>query len=149
MRLQELRKASGLSLRKMSKLCGISNTVLSLLELGRRKPTIEHVTKLCDFFHVTSDYLLGKSELGLIVDFPRHDYFQVLTKYEYDQYLAEGSIQEIIEANQVWRLGSEELQDLFESLDLSKIKRELLTLIDKLDESQQLKLIKFIKEFIK
>jgi len=66
-RLKTLRKEAGLSLRKCSTLVGISNSVLSYLETGKRPFRQEHISTLTAFFNVTSDFLLGRSDYGYIV----------------------------------------------------------------------------------
>lgn len=66
-RLKSLRKEVGLSLRSVEEKTGISNPVLSCLENGKRPFRQEHIVILTSFFNVTSDYLLGRTDFGLIV----------------------------------------------------------------------------------
>lgn len=82
-RLKSLRKEVNLSLRKLSKMTGVSNPVLSYLETGARPFRQEHISVLTEFFNVTSDYLLGRSDYGLVV-FPEFGLDPItLTESEY------------------------------------------------------------------
>jgi len=82
-RLKFLRKESGLSLRRLSALIDISDTVLSYLETGARPFRQEHLDILTAFFNVTSDYILGRSDYGLVV-FPQFGQEEMtLTESEY------------------------------------------------------------------
>lgn len=84
-RLKSLRKESRLSLRQLSAYTGISNPVLSYLETGVRPFRQEHIDILTAFFKVTSDYLLGRSDYGLMI-FPEFGEDEItLTEGEYDR----------------------------------------------------------------
>ena len=61
-RLRELREEKGLSQRQLAKELGFSPNTICQYETGKREPDIRTIKKLCDFFEVTSDYLLGFSE---------------------------------------------------------------------------------------
>lgn len=59
--LSELRHRSGLSQRKAAADLGISQALLSHYENGAREPGLNFVCKVCDYYNVTADYMLGRS----------------------------------------------------------------------------------------
>ena len=59
--LSELRHRSGLSQRRAASDLGISQALLSHYENGAREPGLNFVCKVCDYYNVTADYLLGRS----------------------------------------------------------------------------------------
>ena len=60
--LGELRRETGFSQRQAAMALGISQAVLSHYENGAREPKLEFVVKACDYYGVTSDYLLGRTK---------------------------------------------------------------------------------------
>ncbi|MCL2862406.1 MAG: helix-turn-helix transcriptional regulator [Firmicutes bacterium] len=58
-RLKELREERGVSQEQLAKAIGIRQQTISQYENGITQPDIQTIKKLCDFFDVTSDYLLG------------------------------------------------------------------------------------------
>lgn len=61
-RLKELRKERKLSLRELGELTTISYSSISDMENGNRPFTQGNLEILCNFFNVSSDYLLGLSD---------------------------------------------------------------------------------------
>ena len=59
--LSLLRQEKGLSQRKAAAALGISQALLSHYENGIREPGLAFVTKVCNFYHVSADYLLGRT----------------------------------------------------------------------------------------
>lgn len=59
--LSLLRQEKGISQRKAAAQLGISQALLSHYENGIREPGLAFVTKVCDFYHVSADYLLGRT----------------------------------------------------------------------------------------
>lgn len=59
--LSLLRQERGLSQRKAAAALGISQALLSHYENGVREPGLLFVVKACDFYHVSADYLLGRT----------------------------------------------------------------------------------------
>ena len=57
--LSLLRKEKGASQREAAGALGISQALLSHYENGIREPGLAFVTKACDYYHVSADYLLG------------------------------------------------------------------------------------------
>ncbi len=68
--LSLLRQEQGLSQRKVAKDLGISQALLSHYENGIREPGLSFVAKACDYFHVSADYLLGRTldQEGCMID---------------------------------------------------------------------------------
>lgn len=65
-RIRELRKELCLTQEELGEYLDISKSNICLLEQGDRGLREIHIKNLCDLFAVTSDYLLGKSDIGLI-----------------------------------------------------------------------------------
>ena len=61
-RIKELRLAKGLTLKDMASSVGLTLMAYAHYEYGDRQPTIETIVKLCDFFDVSADYLLGRTD---------------------------------------------------------------------------------------
>lgn len=61
-RLKELREENNLTQSEVAKQCNLSCQCISSLEMGTRNPTGSTIITLADFFGVTSDYLLGRSD---------------------------------------------------------------------------------------
>ena len=61
-RLKELRKNANLSQKALSESVKMSETGIQNYELKKRKPTAEAVVTLADYFDVSTDYLLGRSD---------------------------------------------------------------------------------------
>lgn len=58
-RLKELRKNKNISQEEIGELCGVAKTTISNWENNITQPPIETITKLAQYFSVTTDYLLG------------------------------------------------------------------------------------------
>ena len=62
MRLKELRKERGLSLKEIAEILGVADSTVSLYENSKREASYAILQKLSVFFGVSIDYLLGVSE---------------------------------------------------------------------------------------
>lgn len=60
-RLKQLREELGISQIELAKIFNISNTALSQYESGNRTPSDDLKVKLADYFDVSLDFLMGKS----------------------------------------------------------------------------------------
>ena len=60
--LSALRRGRNLSQRKAAADLGISQALLSHYETGAREPGLQFVCRACDYYGVTADYLLCRSE---------------------------------------------------------------------------------------
>ena len=58
--LSSLRKEKGLSQREVASDLGISQALLSHYENGAREPKLEFVVKACNYYDITSDFILGR-----------------------------------------------------------------------------------------
>lgn len=58
-RVRELRKQAGLSQQQLGEVLGLTHKSISMLESGDRSTTIEKLVVLAEYFHVSTDYLLG------------------------------------------------------------------------------------------
>ena len=61
-KIVQLRKERGLNTLQTSNALGIGNSALYYIEKGRNLPSAELIIKLCNFFNVSSDWLLGLKE---------------------------------------------------------------------------------------
>ena len=59
--LSLLRREQGVSQRLAAKDLGISQALLSHYENGAREPGLAFVRRACDYYHVSADFLLGRS----------------------------------------------------------------------------------------
>lgn len=61
-RLLELRKEKGLSQAALAKKLGVSYAVVCYWETDRSEPTAPNLVKIADYFDVSVDFLLGRTE---------------------------------------------------------------------------------------
>ena len=61
-RLKELRNAKGVTQKKMAEYLGITEQAYGKYEYAMREPNHKTTIKLADFFDVSTDYLLGRSD---------------------------------------------------------------------------------------
>lgn len=62
-RLTELRHDKGLTQQEVAVGIGVSRTTYAHYEIGRREPDIGTLTTIAKFFEVSTDYLLGLTDL--------------------------------------------------------------------------------------
>ena len=60
-RIKELREENNLSQEELASELGLSKGIISLYEQGKRKPSLDVLIQLSDFFKVTLDYLLCRT----------------------------------------------------------------------------------------
>ncbi|MEC3884613.1 helix-turn-helix transcriptional regulator [Halobacillus sp. HZG1] len=87
-RLKQLRNRHKLSREQLAQTIGVSYSTISKYESGTREPDFKTLDKMSDYFDVTTDYLLGRSNIpssqpestnGSIAEINR-----LLDKYEID-----------------------------------------------------------------
>ena len=61
-RLKELRKENGLTQKDLAKILYVNQSAVSKYELGTNLPENRFLVQLADYFNVSTDYLLGKSD---------------------------------------------------------------------------------------
>lgn len=59
LRIKELREEKSLSQAQLGKEIDVNWRTISNYELGVREPNLETIEKLCKYFEVSADYLLG------------------------------------------------------------------------------------------
>lgn len=62
-RLSQLRKEKGLTQEELAKALNMTRSSLSLYEIGKRDPDTDTLKKIADFFNVSTDYLLGQTDI--------------------------------------------------------------------------------------
>lgn len=63
LKLRELRKEKGLTQIELAKLLNVSDRSVGFYETAERDPDTDTLSKLADFFDVSVDYLLGRSNI--------------------------------------------------------------------------------------
>lgn len=61
-RLKALRATTNLSQVELAKVIGYGQSTVASWEIGRTEPSIDGLNRLADYFKVSVDYLLGRSE---------------------------------------------------------------------------------------
>lgn len=61
-RLKECRKKKGLTQKECAKKLGMTETAYQRYEYRTRKPEIEKLIAMADYFDVSLDYLVGRSD---------------------------------------------------------------------------------------
>lgn len=61
-RLVSIRKNNGMTQRATATSIGMTERSYQSLEYGTTKPSHDTIVKLCDFFDVSADYILGLSD---------------------------------------------------------------------------------------
>ena len=61
-RLSLLRREKNISQRQAAKELGISQALLSHYENGLREPRLEFISTVCDYYGVSADYILGRTD---------------------------------------------------------------------------------------
>ena len=62
MRLKELRKKKGISQLRLASDLNTTQNTISRYETGEREPGIDELIKIADYFNVSVDYLIGRTE---------------------------------------------------------------------------------------
>lgn len=62
LRLTTLRKSAGISMSELGTVLGVSDEAVRLMERSKRSPSFEVLLSLADYFNVSLDYLVGRSD---------------------------------------------------------------------------------------
>ena len=62
MRLKELRKKKNISQLRLATELNTTQNTISRYETGEREPGIDELIKIADYFNVSVDYLIGRTE---------------------------------------------------------------------------------------
>ncbi|ATD55429.1 helix-turn-helix domain-containing protein [Clostridium chauvoei] len=72
-RLKELRKSNNLTQTELGKILGVGKTTISMYENGNSTPNDEIKLKISEYFNVSIDYLLGKTNIRNYVEITAED----------------------------------------------------------------------------
>lgn len=62
-RIKMLREELGLKQEELANKISVSPSAIGMYETNKREPNNELILRLADFFNVSTDYLLGKSDI--------------------------------------------------------------------------------------
>lgn len=99
-RLRELREENHLLQKDVAKYLNITTSAYGYYEQGKRNPDIETVNKLADFFNVSTDYLLGRtnkkinSSVDLNNEEIKYETFSKIEEFFTKKLISEGIIKE-------------------------------------------------------
>lgn len=62
-RLKKLREDAGFTQAALSKKLGVSQGTIGNWESGTREPNLDTLQQIANYFHVSTDYLLGKTDI--------------------------------------------------------------------------------------
>lgn len=60
--IKELRIAEGLTIKQVATAIEVNVRSYNYYEQSMREPSLETLKKICDFFDVSADYLLGRTD---------------------------------------------------------------------------------------
>ncbi len=60
--IKDLRRSKKLSQTDFAKIVGVSQTTVTAWETGKAEPSSSAITRIADYFDVSTDYLLGRPE---------------------------------------------------------------------------------------
>ena len=75
-RLREVRKTKKVTMKELGAFLGISESAVSLYETGKSQPDHETLKKIADYFGVSIDYLLGRTDCRRT--FTEEEYFNII-----------------------------------------------------------------------
>jgi transcriptional regulator with XRE-family HTH domain len=67
-RLRRLRDRNGLKQYQLSELCGLSRDMVRKYERGEAKPGVEALAAIADYFEVSTDFLLGRTDYPSVLE---------------------------------------------------------------------------------
>lgn len=79
-RLKELRDELNISQYKLSKDLNLSRSAISAYELNKRQPDFEILERIADYFNVSIDYLIGRSNSKTYDEHVFHSDFESLSE---------------------------------------------------------------------
>ncbi len=91
-RLKYLRSTEDLTQRDLATKLGITSGAVGMYESGKRFPDNKILSKIADYFHVSTDYLLGRTDDPM----PIHDVDQDL----YDDHNYTNELEEFLKDNE-------------------------------------------------
>ncbi len=67
-RIRELREQKNISQKQIADIMHISQSSISEYESGNQQPPLDMIVKLADFFDVSIDYLLGRTDIKISIN---------------------------------------------------------------------------------
>lgn len=61
-RIKDLRLEKGLTQKQVAEQLNITTRAYSYYETGTREPSFDVLRRICDFFDVTADYIIGRTD---------------------------------------------------------------------------------------
>ena len=61
-RIRDLREDADLTQQQVAAILGTSQTMYARYERGANELPIHHLLVLCDYYHVSADYILGRTD---------------------------------------------------------------------------------------
>ncbi len=61
-RIRDLREDNDCTQKQIAEVLGTSQTMYARYERGANEIPVHHLVKLCDFYKVSADYILGRSD---------------------------------------------------------------------------------------
>lgn len=84
-RLKELRKSNNLTQEELGKVLGVGKTTISMYENANSTPNDEIKIKIADYFNVTLDYLLGKTNIRNYEKIEKEPTIALHSDHDYDE----------------------------------------------------------------
>lgn len=106
LRLKDLRETKGISQKQLANFLNVSQGSVGNWESGTREPNFDIIKKIADYFDVSADYLIGRT------DNPQQSIDQQLEGVEFALY---GEIKELTD---------DEKQDILNFVKFTKSKRQ-------------------------
>lgn len=168
-KLRKLRYGAELSLKELSSGCGIALSVLCYLENGERPFRQAHIDRLCAFFDVSSDYLLGKSDSWIGVHFIPSEgeacEYRKIKESELDGLASEGALRTCVRVSATGGMGITDGGSVVPGMPLhvvreaemgslpydkaSALRDEIESEVRSMGERELEKTLRFIREYIK
>lgn len=154
-RLKYLRERKGLSQRDLAKMIQVSSSTVAMYELNQRSPDNVTVIKLADFFNVSTDYLLGRTDItkgneyGFVV---AHGMPEMVCENRYNTNKNAGNIDpEVESANKIVKIEIDLSKNPSKEEILTSLKEGLIELAEEghLTELQVKNIIKLMTKKIK
>jgi transcriptional regulator with XRE-family HTH domain len=61
-RIKELRKSKNLTQKQLAEILNVKSQTMQMFEYGTRRPKLENLITLADYFDVSLDYLVGRTD---------------------------------------------------------------------------------------
>ena len=141
-RLKELRVEKGISQKNLAEIFNIARSTLSQYESNQRTPSDEIKVKLSEYFNVSLDYLLGKSDIRNYSEY-ENKINKILTQYRTEETSSDVSVRMPDKDGEKGKTINVEVKSaLYHNID--ELTKRLMDKIDTLDDENKKELEKFI-----